>query len=287
MNMAEKEKGEEALKGTISSIILSVFVMFLFLIPVFTANAVDKVRKGDGDYNFQEVMCFDINSEDHFDDDPDVEPCCGEGALGYAYVDGDGFSLNEITMMDYPFNDTVDEYAVGVVRACDGDGVDCSILMFFLTLTKEDIVDLDITRIDIFINATGLEDDCEFEVYLSTIEDCPEGMELGEVTVGELTEIEIDVAEIMEINAFTEDEGLVIVFIPTEEECVVQPDSTVVFDMQFYNIEEIKLASLDKIGIWMLGISAFMIFCAYIMLPDVTFDGVIERLKKGLGKLVG
>jgi len=282
------EKKDTAFKGTISSIILSLFVLFLFLIPVFTANSIDKVRMGNGKYNFKDAICYDIDDEDDFEDDPDVDPDCGEGALGYLYEgNGGGFSLNEVTMMDYPINGTVDDYAVGVVRGCEEETeVDCSILMFFLTMTKDDIIDLDVTRIDIFINATGVEEDSEYEVYLSTIEDCPDGMELGEVTVGELTEITIDIGDIMEINAFEEDEGLVIVFIPTEEEAVVQPDSTVIFDMQMYCIEEIKIPSLTKLGIWMLGISAFMVFCSYIMLPGVTFDGVIESVRTGLGKIV-
>jgi len=283
------EKKDTAFKGTISSIILSLFVLFLFLIPVFTANSIDKVRMGNGKYNFKDAICYDIDDEDDFEDDPDVDPDCGEGALGYLYDEGNGggFSLNEVTMMDYPINGTVDDYAVGVVRGCEEETeVDCSILMFFLTMTKDDIIDLDVTRIDIFINATGVEEDSEYEVYLSTIEDCPDGMELGEVTVGELTEITIDIGDIMEINAFEEDEGLVIVFIPTEEEAVVQPDSTVIFDMQMYCIEEIKIPSLTKLGIWMLGISAFMVFCSYIMLPGVTFDGVIESVRTGLGKIV-
>lgn len=289
--MAEKKKGAEAYKGTISSVILSLFVLFLFLVPVFTANAVNKVRKGDGKYDFQETMCFDINDEDQFEDDPDVSEDCGEGALGYGYDEGNGggFSLNEITMMDYPLNGTVDDYAVGIVSACpngEPSSVECSIIMFFLTITKEDIITLDVTRIDIFINATGIDDECEYEVYLSTIEDCPDGMELGEVTAGELTEIEIDINDILEINAFEEDEGLVIVFVPTEEECVIQPDSTVIYDMQFYNIEEVKVPSLTKIGIWMLAISSFMLFCAYLMLPQVTFDGVVKSLRTGLGKVV-
>lgn len=285
--MAKKSNPEaEAYKGTISSIILSIFVLFLFLVPVFTANAVDKVRKGDGKYNFQDAICYDIDGLEDFEDDPDIE-AYGEGALGYMYADNGGdIILTEITMMDYPLNGTVDEYGVGVTG--DNGEVECSILLIFLTMTKDDIVDLDVTRIDIFINVTSLdpEDDCEFEVYLSTIEDCPDGMELGEITVGELSEIEIDVADIMEINAFEEDEGLVLAFVPTEGECVVQPESTVIFDMQMYCIEEIKIPSLTKIGIWMLGISAFMFFCSYLMLPKVSFDGVVESVKTTLGKLV-
>ena len=165
--MAKKEKGEEAYKGTISSIILSLFVSFLFLVPVFTANAVDKVRKGDGKYNFQDAICYDIDGLEDFEDDPDIE-AYGEGALGYMYADNGGdIILTEITILDYPLNGTVDEYGVGITG--DNGEVDCSIILIFLTMTKDDVVDLDVTRIDIFINVTSLdpEDDCEFEVFMA------------------------------------------------------------------------------------------------------------------------
>lgn len=276
------EKDKTPYKGTVSSVILSLFVLFLFLVPIITANGIDKVRKGNGKYNFKETICFDINDDSQFEDDPDLEADCGEGAMGFWY-DEYGFSLNEITLMDYPINDTIDEYGVGITSCCDGDGLEYSVLFMFLTLTKDDIIDLDITRIDILLNVTNLEDDVEFEVYIVTEDDLfDDGFYLGELIAGKLNKFEIDISDILEINAFPEDEQLVLVFVPTEEEAVIQCDSTVVFDMQFYCIEEIKIPSLTKIGIWMLGISAFMIFCSYLMLPEVTFEGVINRIKKSL-----
>ena len=294
---SKKDKGEEAFKGTISSVILSVFVLFLFLVPVFSANAVEKVRGGDGKYNFQDSLCYDIDGEDDLDDDPDVDGAYGEGALGYWVVEDEGnhFSLNEVTIMDFPLNGTMDGYGVGIVEPEEVFNYLYSEVYYFLTITKEDVVDLDVTRIDIYFNVTGFSEvEATYDVFLASEDVDPPTeyydeittLELGEITSGELTEFEIKIEDIMKINTFEEDLDLVVIFKQTDDDYFIEPGSSVVFDMQMYNVKELKIPSLTSIGLWMLGISAFMLFCAYIMLPQVTFDGLIKSMKDGIGKLV-
>ena len=269
---------EKAYKGTISSVILSIVVLGILLIPFAMANHIQKLREGDGKYNFKETMCFDIDDEDYFNNDPDdVSQECGNGALGYWY---DDLSLSPVSLHHSPVDGAVDGYGMGTTVTCDGY-VEYADLLIFLTLTKEDIIEGDITRMDIFLTISGIEDCC-YEGWLGYMFEEP-SFELGEITIGELTEIEIDVNDILEINTYPKGEYLFLWFLPCEEgdDCIVQPDSIVIFDMQLYCIEEIKIGAIDWIGIAMVGGGIFMIFCSILMLPSIDFGGITKRIFKG------
>jgi len=277
----------EAYKGTISSVILSIVVIGILLVPFITANQLQKTRDGEGEYDFKETMCWDIDSEDDFYNDVDVESDCGEGALGYSYFklynSGVGYSLNYMTFSEYPINGTVNGYGMGTTVRCDDGGeVDFSYIHIFLTLTREDIIDLDITRIDIFFDIIGM-DDCEYELWLwgggENI------LEIGVVTVNETFQRKIDVDDMIKLYTFPEHSKITIMStLQVEEGCTIQPGSIVIFDMQLYGIREMKLPSLSWLGIAMIGGGTFMIFCSMLMLPEISFSRVIDWLVKERGE---
>ena len=99
--------------------------------------------------------------------------------------------------------------------------------------------------------------------------------------INELSEFEIDVEDIMKIYTFPEDESLLLIFTPSEEDCEVLAGDIVFFDMQFYCIEEIKVSSLSWIGIVMTGTGVFMIFCSVLMLPTINFVGLFKKEVEG------
>jgi len=266
-------------KGTISSVILSVVVLVLLITPLLVANRIQDIREGKGKYAFKETLCYDINREDQFLNDHDYPRDCGEGALVYGYYDDEYnlfWSYSTIILMDYLLNGTLDGYGAGIAKTCEpfNPPVRLSVMYIYMDLTKEDIIEKDITRMDIYFDITGKEN---FS-YRVLIED----YEIGVVAMGKLTQLKIDVYDLFEINNLPEDVPLTFSFIPTADfdESRLYPDEGVIFDMQMYCIEEIKVPSLEKLGFWMIGISLFMLFCSVLMLPEVSFEWIINRIMK-------
>jgi len=277
----EKKKGLKAYRGTISSIIMSVVVLGILLIPVITANHIQKVRSGNGKYEFKETMCWTIDEQEDFNGNPDYPASCGSGALGYYHEytgSGNDFSINQMSYEDNILEGTVDGYGIGVVDRCEYENIDFSMVFIYLTMTKDDIIDLDVTRIDIFFTVSGIEEGCEYDLILSSGGWPGDGLDMGKVTVNELSSIELTVDDMMEIYLFGVGDELSFGFIPVEEEGVVQYNSVVIFDMQMYCIEEIKISSIDWLGISMIGMGFFMMFCSILMLPTIDFGGVAKRL---------
>jgi len=279
-NMVEEKKGLDAYKGTISSVILSIVVIGIILVPFITAGYVQKVREGDGKYRFKETMCWDIDEQEDFNNEPEgLYQECGEGALGYGY-ESDGFeiALSYMEFDEYPTNDTVNGYGIGITFVCT-EPEEFLILIICLNLTKDDILDMDVTRIDIFLSISGLEeDDCYFNVITAFIDEYEES--IGKILLNEISEIEIDIDYIIELHTLLEVEPLVLIFEPLDD-CVIEPESVVIFDMQMYCIEEIKIGALEWIGIGMIGAGIFMIFCSVLMLPQIDFSGITKRIFGG------
>ncbi len=59
---------EKAHPGTISSIILSVLVVGILLMPFYMANQRDKFRTGEGEFDFKEVMYWNLESDSDFEE---------------------------------------------------------------------------------------------------------------------------------------------------------------------------------------------------------------------------
>jgi len=301
----DSEMPKNAYPGTISSVMLSVLVVILLLVPFYIANHLDKVRRGEAKYEFKEVMFFDINSKDDFKEGSGEDNWLwvskpydvwgsGEFVWGHRrYINGG--CINEIlyhpvVMLDVPLDGVIDEYATSqcVLRTghrwCSWYSPYSDRFAFLFSFTKSFLVENDLTRIDFYFNTSrdlwqgrkivgGLAYFRGENVWWSTIIST-------EFNLGVLTQMEVSVQKLLLIQSLNE--GYQIFFI-IDGEKYPQLDAEnlmVYFDMQFYHIKEFKITTIDWIGIAMTGTGIFMGFCSIIMLPHVEFSRVI-------GKIVG
>ncbi len=300
---------KEAYPGTISSVILSVFVVMILLVPFYMANQRDKVRTGEGEYEFKEVICFDINSEDQFFNEynnwyNNYPP----GAFSFMYRIAPGrnyHSMQPVDVVDIIEDGTVDEEAYGFTKVFPGHTIHyaplphpshSAFISFVMNFGKNEIIDLDVTRMDIYLDINNAPfDEIYFEIgsvaldYYGANEDSDPWTKIhfSKVTLGEVTSISISVDDLLEINTLPEERKIAIKFhlydlySPTN---LFPANEVVTFDMQWYHIEEVKITTIDYMGIAMLGGGIFMTFCSILMLPNVTFSGLIGRTA---GKNVG
>ncbi len=280
--------------GTISSIILSVIVVMILLVPFATANHLQKVRDGEVKYEFGEVMCWDIDNVNQFDNthtrfDP-IDPFCsvGTGALVHfqwgCRKNGWCPSLyfhNEVFIHSTPIDGVVGDYTGVTIPPsdCNPSEEDTNFIHYAMSFDKSEILDLDITRIDIFIDIQNVElDFVEMSLKLMGIDEWTPSVFSGiKIQVGELTQITVSVDDLLSINALF-DEGEQLAFWFNAHPGYIPTEVYIVFDMQFYHIEEIEIITVDYMGIAMIGGGIFMGFCAILMLPVITFRGVISRI---------
>lgn len=283
---------KKAYPGTISSVILSVFVVIIMLLPFYTANHMEKIREGEGKYEFQEVMCFDISKKSEFEHDdyvwnPYGQIVCGSGAFEYGYKWYDIYSYQPMTMTmtSTPREGVVNPYGMSQIIYCPGQPPvgDFFGMQIFLTLTKEIIVENDVTSIVVFLDIEGFEYN-NIRMHLHTHENgwstgTPKLFEIF-VNIPCIVRIDLTVDDLLKINNLGEGEKfhwyLDTAYADIEE---LPADGTnIYFDMQFYHIEEIKITTISWIGIAMAGGGVFMLFCSVLMLPHIEFSGVIGRI---------
>jgi len=310
---------KKAYPGTISSVILSVVVVMMLLMPFYVATHREKLRTGEGGYEFNERI-WDIDSDDDFDNTWDdvnsfLLPCYthwtanmheqGVGAFTYYYPQlitpkQHVFKHSEMHISDVDIGDgPVNGYGHAISRyhtSYPPNSPDCGQDIFIaLTLTVGEILEMDITGIDIFISFPGttVEGDliiaprnaamyfdsaCNYWIYPFSKTD---------FYVGEVNHIEIDVDDLLKLNTYDRDDKMFIwmrIFSyhsdtggnPTGGNLINGGD--VYFDMQMYYIEEIKISTIDYMGIAMIGGGLFMGFCSILMLPTITFRSVIGRI---------
>lgn len=299
---------EKAYPGTISSIILSVIVVMILLVPFAMANRMEKIRNGEAKYEFREVMCFDITKKSDFQGDdfsyirqpfPSPEPNAGNGACYISYIykkvpKEQAHSQVPVNIYNVHIPGTVNGYGVAQLQYVPGypgvgypEGTPFHVT-FFTTLTKHDILDKEVTYIDVFFDIPSITSDRTVEVIKGygefgtyyrqekKIRTIP-GFILGEVNKMELT-----VDDLLEINNLDDDDILGFQFVFTLPSNVdpypVPSGADIFFDMQIYCIEEFKILTIDWIAIAMVGGGIFMIFCSILMLPYVEFSGVIGRI---------
>ena len=136
-------------KGYRSSFVASILALLLLTLPLFAGNYLDKTRKGEGKFEFEEELCFDISDQEQFDNDNVFGSWPGSGALFWAYRhsnngDTGGGRSSNVTIMDVPYNGTVNGY--GVATTVPGSPEDDIVpglgyLRFRLELTKKDILE--------------------------------------------------------------------------------------------------------------------------------------------------
>lgn len=291
--MAEKKP----YPGTISSIILSVVVVMILLVPFVTANHLQKVRDGETKYDFKEVMCFDIDNVNQFDNEYNTGFFNGEGnydtgigaLVHYRLGCGSDYGKylhNRVSIISTPIGGVVGDYVYGFIpnSGCNPSETDTNFIAFVTTFSKSQILELDITRIDMFIDFQNTElDFTEMRLKMLGIDEWTPSIFVDRIIqVGELTQLTISVEDLLDINTmFDEGERLMFFFTPISG--YIYSDISVVFDMQFYCIEEIKIITIDYMGIAMIGGGIFMGFCSLIMLPTVEFSWVVGKIF-GTGK---
>lgn len=292
----------EAYKGTISSVILSVIVVGVLLVPFVSANYLEKVRRGEGKYEFKETIFWDIDDEDDFltwDGSTSGQRFI-PGPIHSDYMYGEGqfiwtygvilestwyrvgvyqpvtFSLDQI-------DGVVDEWVYAQMLEHPGEygevsGYPCT-FNFIFTFNREFLIENDVTRVDIFLDTT-LTDVDGVDCMLFDRED---GVEYYH-EFGEKVSIDISITDLLDLpTAFSYPEEEWLVFRAEFEEDYDSTGGVIKFDMQLYHVEEIKTPSIIWLGIIMVGVGTFMIFCSILMLPSIDFGGITKRLFKTEG----
>lgn len=326
--------------GTISSVILSVFVVILVLLPFATANYMEKVRNGNGKYEFKETMFWDLNSNDdfyitkyiHYSDTGILRGLYPWGYKLATYTSpyesediGSGMfwrykSYNsaiseyqnseyglETSFIDLDFpnseNLVVDKYSLAQFT---DNTVFKSVINTHYTATPnvkhrseifEIYVDLDsewiendATILSFYLDVDATKGTTYYFINFQPMEDEDSDPQTygdyyrfasGIYEFGTRKNISIDINDLIELqllNSLYDELSLYIGFnlIDLEEEYIT--DSVIIFDVQVYGILEIKIPSVDWISMAMVGGGVFMIFSSILMLPYVTFSGVIGRI---------
>ena len=290
---------KKAYPGTISSVILSVVVVMMLLMPFYVANNRDRLRKGYGEFEYKEIMCFDINNVNQFDNTrtflPNPHPhnlLSGTGAFAWRYAHGGPrpdhrTRFNEVVLSNVDIGDKpIDGYGRTISVIYPGDPplspyptASQDVLIFF-SFTVDEIIENDITRLDFYLDLPGsgvtsaycyLYDWSGHSFRLVWISEC----------IGKVVSVEITVDDLLYLNSnFNKNDNLNIYWrtAPSSLKQSLIPNGEIIFDMQFYCIEEIKIPTIDYMGIAMIGGGLFMGFCSILMLPHITFRSVIGRI---------
>jgi len=275
---------KKAVIGYRSSIVASIVALMMLTLPLLAGNYLDKSRKGEGKFDFDEELCFDIDESKDFNHNyvHTVGIVTGTGALTWVYRDTIvptwKSSQNEIVFMEVPLNGTTRGYGVSsVVLGALGDvpattSPDTQILHLATNITKADIIGNDITRIDVYLDIGG-----------STVTETVfsfQGFNYGAISVGNLTKMTVEVTDLLSINsALAANEKIIINILLKNNEGVI-PNSYFVFDMQFYCIKEIKTPTLTTLGIYMAFGGLGYIFLGFIVSPEYTLEGTWNGIKK-------
>ncbi len=299
---------KEAHPGTISSVILSVFVAIMLLMPFYTANHMQRYREGLVTYEFKDRLCFDINDRSQIAQDTNAPqgdsnsfllhrygliPFSHEGNVGnwpgvpgsfvWVYMTKQRFSQphsfachNPVQVKNTPIREgTVDEYILtytGVSNTWTVEYYSPGWDMYMpLTVTWGDLLDCDLTKINIYFSgATNPSVSVRIGGWGSSLYWSPFSGTISDNTL----EIEVSVDDLLTINGYPVNDKIVLKFHDSGNSQL--PNRAIYFDMQFYNIEETKITTVDWSGIVMIAVGMLMSFCSILMLPNVTFSRVIS-----------
>lgn len=273
-------------KGVGSSIISIVLFLMILFVPFLGVNLTQRIRSGDGKFDFDDELVFDINDESQFDDS--YTTAAGTGAFAWQYFDtiSAGVGNNHIkmdTVLSIPLNGTVDGYAVTTTTpkagTTSGFGAAwANQFVFLLNFTKSKILELDITRVDIYIDISGANfNDLLFKITDEA--DTASVVPSKRASLGNKTSFKITVLDLLTINTFDPNENIKLLFASNLGEFA--PDNSfVVLDMQFYSVKEITTPSLTKVAMWISATALFVIFMGFIVSPEINFDGVMKSMGK-------
>jgi len=280
----DKKSGSPPVKGYRSSLIASLIALSILLVPFLVGNFIQKARSGEGKYEFDEEICWDITKEQDFNMGwSGFNGGTGSGALVYRYyIPGITYHHSGINIFSLPLNGTVDNYCVGSVQVNPGDVqqavvAKAPILFFCMNFTKKKLLDLDITSFEIYLDIVG----SPFLTVGVSITDESESnsINFGTVSLGNKTRVTVSVGDLLGINTLTDNEK--IIFVISGPTNIIIPDNApIIFDWQWYCIKEIKIPTLTKLGIYMSFTGIGLIFLGFIVAPEYTFEGVIDGILK-------
>lgn len=291
---------KKAYPGTLSSVILSIVVLGILIVPFATANHLEKVRRGEGKYEFKETMFWDVDNEDDFltwdgstlgqQRIPDhLHNFYGEGQSiwNYGYKEeGSSFRAGryqEVTFSLVQMDGVVDEWVYAqMLRHPDyvTDEVSGYIATFnfIFSFNKEFIIENDLTRVDIFLDTS-----LDLEGVDCVLFDKEDGVEYYH-EFGKKVSVDISIGDLLDLpSTFSYPEEEWLIFRAEFEEEYDPTEGIIQFDMQLYHVEEIKIPSITWLGIIMVGVGTFMIFCSILMLPSIDFGAITKRAFKQTG----
>ena len=287
------ESGNPKAIGWLSSIVAIILALMLLHAFPLMGNWIDKQRAGEGKYQFDEDLCFDITKETEFDNTITNSPSpqhthTGVGACAWYYnaIGAAVFSHNQVTIMNIPINGTMDGYGVSVLTESIGSPriqlQTPEHLYINLNFTKKKVLDLDISRIDIYLDISGVSFNkmkCDLRD-----EDLEEDLiPLGEVSLGNVTKLTIKVVDLLKLNTFGVNDKLMLDFY-SPSAMYLPSGAFVVFDMQWYCIDEIPTPTLTRLAGWMSLMNIGILILVFISFPQVQvlgrFNNIGERLKK-------
>ncbi len=279
-------QGNPAMRGVGSSIILSFILLVLLSVTWYWPNIIQQNREGEGQFNFDESLCYDL------DDVKDVDntwtkvsaTSSGVGALKYSFkATGEaGFYHRYSAMQEFnlPLNDTIKPYVVGSTQPTPAKIPEFALTQpdsigISINLTKTDLLKLDITRIDIYLDVQGSTQPT-LNARL-TDQDDTDIITLGTQNLGNLSKFKITVADLLTINNFDDNENLVFVF-TTADIGHIAPNSFVVFDLQFYCIDEITTITINKLAYVNYALGIIIIFGGFLMFGSIRLNDVRDWL---------
>lgn len=280
---------KKPVKGFRSSLVASTLALLMLMAVLLISNSIQKSREGEGKYAFDEELCYDIDNVKQFDNAFTKAPPghSGTGALAYRYWD-DGGSIqhthrSKVSILDLPKNETLNEFAIANAIPDVGDLPVVEPAPFFyridfnMNFTKKAILDLDITRMDIYIEIQGVT----FQTVKLLLFTPTKSIQNFQKTInlGNLTGVSITVMDLLNINTASTTDKLIFGF-QTQPGEFIPGNSNIIFDMQWYCIKEIKIPTLTKLGLWLGAGGIFYIFLGLVVSPEYTIEGIIDKMVK-------
>jgi len=318
--------GNPAFKGTLSTVLGALFVLGLLTLPFYVAVKVDEARTGKGYFTPETNICWDLNSNNDMATGKyflnsvllDQE---GNTVSGWsADWDGEGmpstvfwiYGGEPITshvrhypsrlghnLVDIQSNKTVDKYILSTLRieTIEGEPIEHykgeapyetkEQIHHYLNISVDEFKN-DITKLEYYFDCQTQFTKLDYIVwYISDkgrykIED-------GSFNQGNITSIDIDVFDLINIISLgsEEREYMRIDIIVEEKTDHFNVGEFITFDAQLYCVES-KIVSMERIGMWYIGIGSFMLFCWLLMLPTISFkENVYDPISKTFIKLIG
>lgn len=275
---------KKAVIGFKSSMIASIIALLMLTLPLLAGNYLDKVRKGEGKFEFDEELCWDLNEVEVFDNSWVKGGASGVGAGVWTYTDTLSTAHeqhNKIDLITIPYNGTIDGY--GVTTSIPKTGtipsatLGSQLYAILTNLTKVDLLEDDPSSIDIFIDFGGVTFDTMNVVFVNKAGTNP--LFTKTISVGNVTKIKLSVTDILKINTLTTTEQLRMDFqIPSGKGLTA--GAYVIFDLQFNCKEEIKTPTLTTMGLYLAFGGLGYIFLAFIVAPEFTLEGTWKAIKK-------